>query len=100
MIVRLRFADRLEAIRLLSDRCFQMDDLGNETPWDCVQTPYTSYGGNTAVVVNEPVKLDENGEPLPSTWVGFHVDLILFSDYPEIQSFIISPMKPCHSFGE
>lgn len=95
---KLKFNDQAEAITALSSRFFTTDDEGNETPWDGVQSPFVNAQGEHLVVVHEPVSVDENGEPNPPTWTGFHVDALL-SDSTGLESYSVVVDTPAHKFA-
>ena len=61
--------------------------------------PIFSSDYGTLVIVNEIPKLDENGDILPSTWVGTHIDIQanVYNDELEANK-IPEPSTPSHNF--
>lgn len=92
---KLHFADLASAQTALQDRFpdWQPTDPKphtNEVTFECL------------VQVHQNVKLDENGDPLPTTWSGVHIDLSLQTEAPELEAYWVDPdpVNPDHSFGE
>lgn len=92
---KLHFADLAEAQQALQERFPDWDPANpqphtNESTFDCL------------VQVRQIVQLDENNEPLPTTWTGVHIDLSLQTEAPDLEPYWIDPEpeNPDHSFGE
>ncbi|TNE31754.1 MAG: hypothetical protein EP346_00120 [Bacteroidetes bacterium] len=92
---KLRFADLAEAQQALKGR-FPDWDPNNASPQTNEETM------ECLVQVQQNVQLDENDEPLPTSWTGVHVDLSLQSEAPDLEEFWVvpEPQNPDHSFGE
>lgn len=81
----LRFTTKEQAVQVLSER---FED------WDGVKTPYSSKR-DTLVIATEIPKVDGDGNVLPTTWSGFHVNLRLVEDYNnEYEDYKIEPLTP------
>lgn len=91
IFVKLQFNDQAQAESILGARFPE---------WDGVKTPHVNENNETLVVVNEPVTSDENGDPLPGTWTKYHVDLCIYNNVSEYDSYFVSPTPetPVHSF--
>lgn len=87
--IKLHFDSIEQAQSVLSDRFPE---------WDGIQTPF-QVGNDCLVVVDEPIEVDEQGEPLPNKWVGVHVDLMA-EETTEYKDFEIEVSTPAHSFGQ
>lgn len=86
---RLKFDNKEQATETLLERFPE---------WDGIQTPF-QVGNDCLVVVDEPIEVDEQGEPLPNKWVGVHVDLMA-EETTEYKDFEIEVSTPAHSFGQ
>lgn len=92
---KLHFADLHSAQSVLQGRF--PDWTGDDSK------PHTNEVTNEClVVVKELPRMDESGNPLPSTWEGVHIDLSLQTEAPEYETYWVSPdpTSPAHSFGE
>jgi hypothetical protein len=66
--------------------------------WDGITTPYQAE--SCLVVVSEPISTDEEGEPLPPTWTGVHIDIDQIIEYQgEYDNFVVEVKTPAHKFG-
>ena len=70
----LQFADKAQAIQEVNNYFGATEDY----KWSGEQT--FSFGAHTIVHVTEPVQTDEQGEPLPPTWTGYHVNIYFGDD--------------------
>lgn len=91
---KLRFKDKQEAVNNLHSRFFN----GKDNHWDGNKSPFYNNDLEQVVVVREPVRLDENGNRINPTWVGFHVDMLAKS-IGDLSEFEISVDSPYHKFG-
>lgn len=65
--------------------------------------PHTNEVSKECLVrVHQIAKLDENGEVIPTTWTGIHIDLSLQGEATELEEYWVDPepTNPDHSFGE
>lgn len=90
-----QFQDESEALSELASLFETTDEEGKSVFWEGQQT----YSANnmTLAVVYEPVKLDEQGEPLPPTWQGFNVNVYLSSEDQydgSLDKFLVHPLTP------
>lgn len=89
--MRLVFESELEAQAILFERFPE---------WDGEKTPYVNVSNDHLVIVTEPVKLNEEGEALPSTWTGIHIDLLLSEESDEYNEFEVEVNTPAHRFSK
>lgn len=90
-VLKLQFDDQAQAQSILEARF---------PDWDGAKTPNVNQNHETLVVIPEPVILNQNGDTLPGTWTKFHVDLCLYNNVSEYDSYWVSPdpQTPVHSF--
>ena len=87
--LKLHFPDTATAISVLNDRFPE---------WDGIATPHQAE--SCLVIVTEPIQTDENGDVLPPTWTGVHIDIDFIPDYQgEYDDYIVDVETPAHTFG-
>lgn len=89
MTLKLKFESKEQALAVLSGR-FQS--------WTGIESPFVNANNDHLVIVKEPIELDEDLNPLPTTWVGFHVDLLLKGETTEYSEYEIEVNNPAHEF--